>query len=388
MKGKEGFAFWGTMLLVAALFAAPSWSAEVVKIGYSGPLSGGAAKYGKNCEAGMIMAAEEIKAKGGITVGGKKVNLEIVSLDDRYKPDLTVQNARRLVSLDKVPAVFCPHSGGILAMMNFNEKENFIVMGYSTHPKIVEMGNKLIIRMPPDIRAYASAFSDRAKERGIKNVAAVPGVHEYAKIWMDIFKEEWTKRGGILTDVSPADYMKETDFYTHLTKVIAGQPDAILLIGASEPTALIVKQARELGFKGRFILGDQAKLDEMAKVISVDKLEGTIAVTPLFHRPIKDAPAFTKAYQKRFGEGEVSTFEAASHYETLYLLGYAMEVAGTTSDVQKIRAAMPRAIPLEKRGTLAPTGLTGIRENGAELRITYGTEVIAGKWAEPFGIKY
>ena len=165
---------------------------------------------------------EEINAKGGITVGREKVlKIEISSLDDRYKPDLTVQNARRMVSLDKVSAVFCPHSGGILAMMNFNEKEDFIVMGYTTHPKVVEIGNKLIIRMPPDIRAYASAFSDRAKERGIKKVAAIPGVHEYAKIWMDIFKEEWAKRGGTLTDVTPADYTKETDFYTHVTKVLS-----------------------------------------------------------------------------------------------------------------------------------------------------------------------
>ncbi len=387
MNGKKAWVFGGVLVLAAACCTA-AWAAEVVKIGNTGPLSGGAAKYGKNCEAGMIMAAEEIKAQGGITVAGKKVILEIVSLDDRYKPDLSVQNARRMVSLDKVPAVFCPHSGGILAMMNFNEKENFIVMGYSTHPKIVEMGNKLVIRMPPDIRAYAAAFGDRAKERGIKKVGAIPGVHEYAKIWMDIFKEEWTKRGGAITDISPADYSKETDFYTHLTKVIAAKPDAILLIGASEPAALIIKQARELGYKGKFILGDQAKLDEMVKVVSIDKMEGTIAVTPLYHRPIKDAPAFTKNYQKRFGAGEVSTFEAASHYESFYLLAYAMEAAGTTSDVQKIRAAMPKALPLEKRGTLAPTGLTGIRENGAELRITYGTEVVGGKWVEPFGIKY
>jgi branched-chain amino acid transport system substrate-binding protein len=192
----------------------------------------------------------------------------------------------------------------------------------------------------------------------------------------------------VITDVSPADYMKETDFYTHLTKVIAGKPDAILLIGASEPAALIVKQARELGYKGRFILGDQAKLDEMTKVVSVDKLEGTIAVTPLTNRPIKDAPAFSKAYQKRFGEAEVSTFESASHYETIYILAYAMEIAGTISDVGKIRAAMPQVFPLEKRGTLAPTGVYGLRDNGAQLRITYGTEVIGGKWTEPFGIRY
>jgi len=388
MRRKKAGIIFGAVMLVGILLAASAWGADAVKIGYSGPLSGGAAKYGKNCEAGMIMAAEEINTKGAVTVAGKKYKIEVVSLDDRYKPDLTVQNARRMASLDQVSTVFCPHSGGILAMMNFNEKDGFIVMGYSTHPRIVEMGNKLIIRMPPDIRAYASAFSDKARERGIKKVAAIPGVHEYAKIWMDIFKEEWAKRGGALTDVSPADYMKETDFYTHLTKVMAAKPDGILLIGASEPAALIVKQARELGYQGKFILGDQAKLDEMVKVVPVEKLEGTIAVTPLYHRPIKDAPTFTKAYQKRFGEAEVSTFEAASHYESVYILAYAMEIAGTVSDVPKIRAAMDQVFPLEKRGTLAPTGVYGLRDNGAQLRITYGTEVIGGKWTEPFGIRY
>jgi branched-chain amino acid transport system substrate-binding protein len=388
MRREKTGVILSAVMLIGLFLTASAWGADVVKIGYSGPLSGGAAKYGKNCEAGMIMAMEEINPKGGITVAGKKYKIEVVSLDDRYKPDLTVQNARRMVSLDQVSTVFCPHSGGILAMMNFNEKDGFMVMGYSTHPKIVEMGNKLIIRLPPDVRAYASAFSDKAKERGIKKVAAIPGVHEYAKIWMDIFKEEWTKRGGVLSDVSPADYMKETDYYTHLTKVIAGKPDAILLIGASEPTALIVKQARELGFQGKFILGDQAKLDEMTKVVAIEKLEGTIAVTPLYHRPIKDAPAFTKAYQKRFGEGEISTFESASHYESIYILAYAMEVAGSVSDVPKIRGAMSQVFPLEKRGTLAPTGVFGLRDNGALLRITYGTEVVGGKWTEPFGIKY
>ncbi|HSR13850.1 MAG TPA: ABC transporter substrate-binding protein [Thermodesulfobacteriota bacterium] len=378
----------GVFLLAVALAAAPAAAADAVKLGFTGPLSGGSAKYGKNSEAGLIMAMEEINGKGGITVAGKKQKIELVSLDDRYKPDLAVQNARRLVSLDKVPAVYCPHSGGILAMMNFNEKDNFIVMGYSTHPKIVEMGNKLVIRIPADIRAYASAFIDRARERGVKKVASIPGVHEYAKIWLDIFKEEWAKRGGALTDVSSADYMKETDFYTHLTKVIAGGPDAILLIGASEPAALIVKQGRELGFKGRFILADQAKMEEMARIIPMDKLEGTIGLTPLYDRPIKDASAFTEAYKKRFGQDEACTTETAQHYESVGLLVYAMEIAGTTTDVAKIRAAMPQVFPLEKRGMLVPSGLFALRENGAEIRIVYGTEVVGGKWSPPFPIKY
>ena len=61
--------------------AAPAFAQDVVKIGYSGPLSGGAALYGKNVLDGMKMAADEINAQG-LDIGGKKYKVEIVALDD------------------------------------------------------------------------------------------------------------------------------------------------------------------------------------------------------------------------------------------------------------------------------------------------------------------
>lgn len=114
MKIKPKRILW-VIVFLGLFLNVPAWGAEMIKVGFTGPLSGGSAKYGKNSEAGLTMAMEEINAKGGITVAGKKFKIEVISLDDRYKPDLAVQNARRMVSLDKVPAVFCPHSGGILA---------------------------------------------------------------------------------------------------------------------------------------------------------------------------------------------------------------------------------------------------------------------------------
>jgi branched-chain amino acid transport system substrate-binding protein len=96
---------------------------EVVKIGYTGPLSGGAALYGKNVLSGIQMAVDEINASG-LEVKGKKVKLEVVSLDDKYAPAEAAINARRLVQQYKTPAVFVPHSGGIFALQAFNEQEN------------------------------------------------------------------------------------------------------------------------------------------------------------------------------------------------------------------------------------------------------------------------
>src|SRR4051812_35744784 len=53
-------------------------AAGTVNIGYTGPLSGPAAFYGERTLNGVKMAAEEINSAGGIEVGGKKYNLNIV----------------------------------------------------------------------------------------------------------------------------------------------------------------------------------------------------------------------------------------------------------------------------------------------------------------------
>jgi branched-chain amino acid transport system substrate-binding protein len=376
----------GVILMVGLFFAFSVWGADVAKIGFTAGLSGGQAQYGKNILDGMNLAAEEINAKGGITVAGKKYKIELVVLDDQYKPDLTAQNARRMSSLDKVPVINNPTAGGTFAMMNFNEKEGFLIISGTTDPGVVNKGNKLVVRTPSDTRLYVRAFLDKAVELGVKKMACLPGVNEYSKTWMELFKEEWAKRKGLITDVTPADYSKETDFYTHLTKLIAGKPDGILLIGPSEPCGLIVKQSRELGFKGKFVMAEQSKMDEMLKVTTMDKMDGVIGATPFSMRPIRDSQAFITLFKKRYGD-KVVTYEAAAGYESVYFPARAMEIAGTVSDALKIREAFPKLFPLDKQGLIGPTGVIGIRNNGAYLRLTYGSDVVGGKFAKPFEIR-
>ena len=68
-----------------AFSASGAWAQEVLKIGLTAPLSGGAALYGKNVLNGLNLAAKEINAQG-LTVAGKKYKVEIVALDDKYSP--------------------------------------------------------------------------------------------------------------------------------------------------------------------------------------------------------------------------------------------------------------------------------------------------------------
>ena len=364
-------------LASATLMAGPALAQEVVKIGYSGPLSGGAAQYGKNVLDGMQMAVAEINAASP-EVAGKKVKFEIVALDDKYNPSETAINAQRLVQQHKTAAILVPHSGGIFALQTTNERSNFIVLAYSSVPQITAKGNKLTLRIPPEYTGYIEPFSKYEIERFGKKVAMVGADHDYAKAWAAAFKPGWEKLGGTVVAENPMSYNRATDFYSGVSKALADKPDVMFIGGASEPTALVVKQARELGFKGGFIIMDQAKLDEMARVLGgYAMLEGAMGVMPV----IEDARPEMKAFVERFGKvypGRTPGSEAQWNYTTIHATIKAMQLAGTTSDAAAIQAKLDAAF---KSLTPAanPGEIKGVDERGGTITQVRGAAVKDGK---------
>src|SRR6476620_163249 len=120
---------------VALAFSGTALAQEVVKIGYTGPLSGGAALYGKTVLDGMQMAVGEINA-AGLEVGGKKYKLEVVALDDKYNPSESAINAQRLVQEHKTPAILTPHSGGTFALQTSNEAQKYVLLSATGGPEL------------------------------------------------------------------------------------------------------------------------------------------------------------------------------------------------------------------------------------------------------------
>src|SRR5690606_6263457 len=286
-------------------------------------LSGGAALYGENTLEGLRMAAEEINAAGGVKVGGESYEINIVSLDDKYSPSQAAVNGKRLVQQYKTPAVFTPHSGGTFALQAFNQRDGFIVMSYTSIPSVTEKGNKLTVKIPPSFTDYIEPFSKMAMETSGKKVAVANATHDYAKYWTKAFVPKWEAMGGEVVADNPMDYNKSADFYTGVSKVLAAKPDVLFIGGASEPTGLVVRQARELGFKGSFILMDQAKIDEVAKVAGgLQALEGSVGVTPLGSSEIEGARKFVEKYQQN--HKNVATSETAYNYFAMHMLAQAM----------------------------------------------------------------
>jgi len=336
---------------------------EVVKIGYSGPLSGGAALYGKNCLDGMLMAAAEVNA-AGLEIGGKPYTLEIVPLDDKYNPSETAINARRLVQEHKTPAILCPHSGGSLAMQTTNEQQKVLLLSYTSVPQVVARGNSLTVRLPPEFTSYIPAFIQHAMTHFGKNVGIASADHDYGKAWVAAFKPAWEKAGGKIASENLMSYNRSTDFYSGVSRALSSKPEVLFIGGASEPTGLVVKQARELGFKGGFMIIDQAKMDEISRVIGgYDALEGAIGVLPLIEDKSESARAFVERFRKlypdRFPSSEVSFNYAAVHATVT-----AMKLAGTATDAAAIRARMGKAF--ESMSTeYNPNTTTGVLDNGA-----------------------
>lgn len=315
---------------------------EVVNIGFSGPLSGGAAFYGKNVVDGMKFAVDEINAKG-FEIGGRKVKFDVVALDDEYNPSKTAVNAQRLVQQDKVSTILVPHSGGIFAVQTRNQQQNLLLLAYSSLPEITQRGNKLTIELPPNITDYLPPFISYEMGKFGKKLAIAVTDSDFGKVWQKEFKAAWEKAGGEVVGNDTLSYNKSADFYSGVSRALAAKPDVLLIGGPSEPTGLVVKQARELGFKGGFALIDQAKLDEVAKVSGgMASLDGAIGVLPTMMDPRPEAQDFVKRVQKTYPDRIVGS-EIGIPYVAVYATAEAMKLAGSASDAKAIREKMDAA---------------------------------------------
>lgn len=332
-----------------------------VNIGFTGPLSGGAALYGENTLSGLRMAVDEINAAGGFDLNGEKTTVNLVSLDDRYSPSQAATNAKRLKQESDVSAVFVPHSGGIFALQDFNEKDDFLVMAYSSVPSITEQGNGLTLRIPPTFDGYVKAFTDYALEHQGNKLGMGGATHEYAKIWASMIKDEWQAKGGEVVADTPMDYNKSADFFTGVSRIIANGPDVMFVGGASEPTGLVVQQARQMGFQGGFIVMDQAKIDEVAEVAGgLDMLEGAIGVVPLSVYETDAAKDFIERYKAEYDKMPGS--EAAYNYLALHALVEAMDATDST-DPKTLRAAIGDALK-HMDASKNPYEIVEVTENG------------------------
>ncbi|NLX53454.1 MAG: ABC transporter substrate-binding protein [Deltaproteobacteria bacterium] len=379
-KPFRGFVFVFIAMLI--LLWSETGRAEEIVIGFSGPLSGLGAEFGSDCVNGVEMAVNEINGTGGISVQGKTYTFRLEKLDDKVNPETAVQNALRMRRDHKAIAVFNPVFTTIAPLMQINTKPGnaFIIMAYTSVPQVMEMNNPLTIVTVQSFKVYARIEADVAWKKGWRKAAIVVTSGRYGDMWRQYFRQEWEKKGGVVTVDKSTNYYARTDFAAPLEEALATNPDFILIGGPSATTALIIEQARSKGFEGGFLLIEQAKLDAIRSVmVKPLGMEGCIGVARVSDVPFAVSDKFTSAYLAKYKRS--LTWEAVNNYAGMYALARAIVAAGTASDVRAIRAAFPKAFPV--LGDRYPMEIYGITSAGRFITAAVAQEVKHGRFRQP-----
>ncbi len=392
MRLKRAIIFGISVLMMFSLLAiiltgcgSSTSSAVEVTIGLTAPLTGSGAVYGQDVRDGIDMAMQKVNDAGGITIGGTTYKFKLESADDQMVPDLAATNANRFVLEDGINIIWDPTANTIAPLLQKNTTagEEFLIMAYSSVPLYATAPNKYLITMPPPFSVYFKPFIQMAMAHGWMKMAMMQTTGAYGDLWASKFEPAWTGAGGTVVSKQPSDYYHETDFSAYLTAALAANPDVIFCGGPSEPTGLLIEQARARGYTGGFIVIDQAKLDVIADEIGMDKLEGAIGVLPIAMGanlwPYLNT--FIDDFQAKYGRP--ATWESAINYTAFHILTQAMINANSVDDLDAIRAGFATNDASVTSGDEYPVGYSGINpDTGALFMPGTPAEVKDGQFVE------
>ena len=356
MKKAAAVASVGLLAAVAACGGGSDSGDGTIVIGYSAGLSGGAAEYGVNVQNGLKMAIDEINEEG-VEIDGKKYTVKLESLDDQYQPGTTGTNVQRLVDKEGAAVVFVPHAGGIKAAQELNSgRTEFLIGAYSSDPEILDSGNELTVMIPPSFDSYVDPFIEKVKTKDGAKLGLMATSSEFGQEWTKTTTEKWKAAGGEVLAKNNIDYGTVSDFAGPVAKTLAGKPDVILVGGPSQPTALLIEEARKQGFDGAFMIIDQAKFEELEEFTDPKNLNNSVGIMPL---PLfEGTEQFIADYKEKFSSDKPVNADIALNYQSLPIFIEAMKIAGTTDDPKAIREAMPEAVKSVNGVFFVPNSIT------------------------------
>lgn len=304
----RGAALGATALALVAGAAAGAAQAQekTLKIGVLGVMSGPAASWGLVNRYCAEAAAEMINENGGWEIGGEKYKIEIVSIDDRNDPKVSVAGAERLVYQEGVKYIIGPNvDTTAAAIVPVVEKAGAINVPYAFSKSLYSppRGNS-ILGMIASYQAGPVIYKYLMENEGVKSVSFIArnesdplnqrdeGVAAAERLGLEILSSEDTYEPGT------------TDFFPVMSRVVSQGPDLIVLSGVAPSDApLLIRAARELGYQGR-ISTETAQDAKILKEVAGDAANGFISVGGASTPKIRSAEMerFIERYKKVAGE--------------------------------------------------------------------------------------
>jgi branched-chain amino acid transport system substrate-binding protein len=313
------------------LFGSAAYAQDmVVKIGHVGPTSGGIAHLGKDNENGAKMAIDELNAKG-VTIGGKKVKLELQPEDDAGDPKQGTAVAQKLVD-SKVAGVIGHLNSGttIPASKIYSDAGIPQISPSATNPKYTRQGFKTAFRVVADDVHLGSTLGKYAvKELKGKSIAVIDDRTAYGQGVAEEFTKAVKASGGAIAETQFTTD-KATDFTAILTQIKAKKPDVIFFGGMDAVAGPMIRQMKQLGINAKFMGGDGICSGELPKLAGGAMADGQVVCAEaggVEGTQKVGMEKFREDYKKKFGI-EVQVY-APYVYDALNVMVAAMVKAGS-----------------------------------------------------------
>ncbi len=326
-----------------------SWSlsgiaAEPIKIGVSGPFTGGSAPMGVSMRDGVKLAVAEINAKGGVL--GRP--LQLVERDDEAKNERGVQVAQEMINKEKVVAtVGFVNTGVALASQRFYQEAAIPVINNVATGTVItkqfagpEYKDNYIFRTSAnDVIQSSMIVEEAVAKRKFSKVAILADSTNYGQLGREDLEKTLDKKGMKAVVVEKYN-IKDVDMTAQLLKAKQAGAQAVLTYGIGPELAQIANGMEKLSWKvpmiGSWPLSMGNFLDNAGK-----NGDGTLMPqTFIQEATTPKRKAFIEAYQKAYKVDRMpSAVSAAQGYDSIFLLAAAINQAGSTEG-PKIRAAL------------------------------------------------
>ena len=358
---KKVLAMLMAALMVAAMFTGCSSSkpatettaaaAGTVKIGMSGPLTGGASAYGLAVKAGMEVAVEEINAKGGLQI-------EFNAQDDEADGEKAVSAYNVLKDWGMQVMAGQVTTGSALAVAPESAADNMFNLTPSASAESLALSGANIFQMcftDPNQGASAAELVS-TKALGTKVGVIYDSSDDYSSGLYKGFSDKAAELGVEIVATTSFTADNKADLSTQVTQCQDAGADLVFLPIYYTEAAQILSYANKIGYAPKFF-----GCDGMDGILTVEGFDTTLAEGLVLMTPF-DANASDEATQSfvaKFKEkmnGLVPNQFAADGYDVIYALYNAMTAAGVTGN----ESAEELCTILEGQfATMTVDGLTG-----------------------------
>jgi len=357
-------------LSTLTLMAGVAGAADV-KFAYVGEISGSIAVSGGNFRDGIILAVEEINAKGGIL----KDKIALSQLDTQTNPGVARSQMQKAIDGEPYVILGPIFSGNVKATMQLMQQAEIPHFIGGEAGELTALGDRYLFRTSfgqqigmPKIANY---IRDDLKA---KTIALIWVNNDFGKGGRDNLMKEMAARNiKLVADVSTES--GQVDFAADVLKLKAANADAVFVYSNEEECARIMREARKQGLKGPFV-GDTTLLSQKTIELAgeaANGVQGHVGLTA--DAPIPAVADFTARFQKRFNYKP--DHNGIKGYTAVYAIKYVTEKIGKFDSKLFAKTLHGLTIrPQDEPGILLEATWDG---NGDIDRQSFLGEVVDGK---------